>query len=558
MTELLSYEDLHDDNGKLTDAGMATIGLHGQNQNTYMYQADKAFAEAKRLKQLLDKDPNDKDTENAYNEAMAEGYDYVLKSKQEWQEMVDLIQEGMDIELDSLQDRIDKYEEALDSAKDLYDYQRKIAESTKEIGNIEKQLSSYEGDTSEEARAKIQELRVSLDEAKQNLEEQEYDKYISDQKALLDSLYLEYEQILNERLDNQDWLLNQIIESVNLAASENSGIATMIGTTTQTIGQTLTDQAGAVGVTLSGAMKDIWVNGDSSINGVLTKYSTNFDTKSTTLINTLNGIKVSVDNMVNALNKEAEKKVNANKTAPSAKKDPTKDSSNTNKTNTNNNNKTTNTNKSSGDGVPKEGDKVKFLSGQYYYDSYGKKPLGSKYHGKEVYITNINKKGSHPYHISTGKKLGSGDLGWLKLSQISGYATGKKKLLDNELAWTQENGKEFIVRPSDGAILTPIAKGDSVLNANASSNIWDMANSPSDFIKDNLNLGKANIPNNSNVNNNYTQNLENVVFNLPNVQSYDELLSAMQKDKNFEKLILSMSIDRIAGKSSLAKNKSIR
>jgi hypothetical protein len=42
------------------------------------------------------------------------------------------------------------------------------------------------------------------------------------------------------------------------------------------------------------------------------------------------------------------------------------------------------------------------------------------------------------------------------------------------------------------------------------------------------------------------------------IKNYEEMLSSMQKDKNFEKLILSMSIDRLAGKSSLAKNKSIR
>ena len=155
-------------------------------------------------------------------------------------------------------------------------------------------------------------------------------------------------------------------------------------------------------------------------------------------------------------------------------------------------------------------------------------------------------------------KLKSGTTGWFKKSDVKAYATGKQNFLDDEIAWTQEKGREFIVRPSDGAILTPIAKGDSVLNAHASSNIWDMANSPSEFIKDNLSLGNANMPNNSNVQNNYTQNLEKVVFNLPNVQNYNELISEMQKDKNFEKLILSMTIDRIAGKSSLAKNKSIR
>ena len=135
---------------------------------------------------------------------------------------------------------------------------------------------------------------------------------------------------------------------------------------------------------------------------------------------------------------------------------------------------------------------------------------------------------------------------------------GKKKISNNEYAWTQENGQEYIVRPSDGAILTPVAKGDSVLNATASGNIWQMANNPVEFIKNNLGLDSANIPNGANVQSNYTQNLDKVVFNLPNVKNYDELLSAMQKDKNFERLILSMSIDRIAGKSSLAKGKSIR
>ena len=155
-------------------------------------------------------------------------------------------------------------------------------------------------------------------------------------------------------------------------------------------------------------------------------------------------------------------------------------------------------------------------------------------------------------------KLSKGITGWFKKGDVKAYASGAKKIISDDMAWTQEKGQEFIVRPSDGAILTPVAKGDSVLNANASSNIWDMANSPAEFIKDNLNLGVTNVPNNSNTQNTYTQHLDKVVFNLPNVKNYEQLLSEMQKDKSFEKLILSMTIDQIAGKSSLAKNKSIR
>ena len=52
--------------------------------------------------------------------------------------------------------------------------------------------------------------------------------------------------------------------------------------------------------------------------------------------------------------------------------------------------------------------------------------------------------------------------------------------------------------------------------------------------------------------------LEKVVFNFPNVKNYDEFLSALKKDRSFEHLIQSMTIDQIAGKSSLGKGKSIK
>ncbi len=154
--------------------------------------------------------------------------------------------------------------------------------------------------------------------------------------------------------------------------------------------------------------------------------------------------------------------------------------------------------------------------------------------------------------------MSGGVTGWFKKSDVKAYAAGKRNFLGDEIAWTQDGGQEFIVRPSDGAILTPIAKGDSVLNSNASRNIWNMANAPTEFIKDNLNIGSSNIPNNSTSQNVYSQNFENIVFSLPNVKNYGELLSEMQHDKNFEKLIESMTIGRLAGKSALAKGKSIR
>lgn len=416
----------------------------------------------------------------------------------------------------------------------------------------------------------MQQISVELENSRRDLEETQYDKYISDQQAMLDALYTEYENILNARLDDTNYLLQQVIDGINATAGEGGTLTSALGVEgaiAQSIVGAVSEQGGihkilnkevtAVGTSLSNAMNSIWTTEGKGTNSILSAYSSNFQTQSTNLINVLNGIKVDIGRMVDDVDKDAQKKVTANKTTTSAKKDPTKatttkKSSTTTKKNT--------TKKSSGDGKAKVGDKVKFVSGQYYYDSQGKKPLGSHNLGKQVYITSINTKdwATHPYHISTGNKLGKGDLGWLKLSQLSGYASGKKRISNGQYAWTQENGQEYIIRPSDGAILTPVAKGDSILNATASGNIWSMANNPAEFIKDNLRLDNANIPNGANVNNTYSQHIDNVVFRMDNVKNYEEMLYALKDDRHFEKLVTAMTIDRIAGKSSLAKNKSIR
>ncbi len=569
LIDLMSYDKLFDDNGKLTDKGMATMGLHGQNYNTYMYAADEYANEISKLNTQIangELDGNSQDVINRRRELIELQRESILAAEDEKQAIKDLVEEGINLELEALQERIDLHNEELDSMKDLYDYQNNVQEQTENIASLQKQLHAYEGFTDEETRATVQKLKVELESAQQDLQETEYDKYIADQTALLDELFLEYENVLNTRLDDTNALITQVIDAVNIAAGAEGTIATALGSEGAiakelvangvTIKTTLENEAKSVGATLSTAMKGIWSVDEGNAKSVLETYGKGFQDKQTTTNTVLGDIKTYIGRMVDDVDKDAQTKTTANKTSTSAKKDPTKNSGSSNKASSSSGGNKT----AGGDGKVKIGDKVKFLSGKYYYDSQGVTPAGSKNHGKQVYITNINKKSwaTHPYHISTGKKLGQGDLGWLKLNQISGYATGKRNFLDDEIAWTQENGQEFIIRPSDGAILTPIAKGDSVLTSAASSNIWDMANSPADFIKDNLNLGTANVPNNSTVQNTYTQNFENIVFSMPNVKNYSELLSALQKDPKFDKLIKAMTIDQIAGKSSLAKNKSIR
>ena len=443
-------------------------------------------------------------------------------------------------------------------------------------------------DDSESGKAKLQQISVELESAREELQETEWDRYIDQQSQLLDTLYTEYEVILNTRLDNIDYLLEQVVAGINASSSlsteQNANLLASLGadgTLASALGvegaiasaivnamgdngsikNILNKEVTAVGTKLSTAMNSIWSVGEGNAKSVLTMYGEDFKAKSTTTNTVLNNIKTGVYKLAGISDQQAQKKTTANKTSTAAKKDPTKTTTTTTKKPaTTTTKKPATTTSSTGDGKAKVGDKVKFVSGQYYYDSEGKSPLGYHHRGENVYITSINTRSwaTHPYHISTGNKLGKGDLGWLKLNQLSGYATGKKKISDNEYAWTQENGQEYIVRPSDGAILTPVAKGDSVLNATASGNIWSMANNPAEFIRDNLKLDTSNVPNGSNVQSIYNQTIENVILDFKNVKNYEEMLHSLKDDRRFEKLVTAMTIDRVAGKSSLAKGKSIR
>ena len=96
---------------------------------------------------------------------------------------------------------------------------------------------SIESDNSEEARSRRQQLQTSLTEAESNLNQTEYEQWLSDQEMLMDKLYTEYETVLNERLDNIDGLLQDMIDYGN----SNS----------ETVNQTITDATTSVGFTIT-------------------------------------------------------------------------------------------------------------------------------------------------------------------------------------------------------------------------------------------------------------------------------------------------------------------
>ena len=564
LIDLMSHKDMYDKDGNMTEQGLATMGLHGVNYNTYMAQADKYKEEMLKISEELANDPNNQKLIDRKNELIDAQQQAILSAEDEKDSIKDLIQDGIDKQLDALDDLIDKYLDCLDSEKDLYEYRKKIGEQSEKIASLQKQLSSLQGDNSEENKAKLQKLKEDLKSAQDDMEETQYDKYISDQKKLLDELKQDYKKALDDRMDNVDALISDAIASINSNSSN--------------ISQTLQTESKNVGYTLSGEMQTIW----TSQSGVISQYGDDFSSKLTGVNSAIENVYNRQKDMIDAINAMAEKWIakadqmlqqptktegvleeveqkpdkdnvaEGNPTPDPPKvsdKDSIKDAvlvdpdepkkkpNKTNETKTGNN-------------KAEVGDKVTFSSGRYYEASDGTGASGNMYLGKKVKITRINKGSKYPYAIDATDGT---ELGWVKLNQLKGYASGIMRVPNDQLAWTQEQGEEAIVR-NDGSILTPLTRDVSVLNADMTKNLWDFMGNPGSFLSDYSDgekFGVKNVDNSSNVD----VGGVTIQCTLPNVIDSKAFVRELVNNKDAERAIKAMTIDRIRGGSSLAKYK---
>lgn len=564
LIDLMSHKDMYDKDGKMTEQGLATMGLHGVNYNTYMAQADKYKEEMLKISEELANDPNNQKLIDRKNELIDAQQQAILSAENEKDSIKDLIQDGIDKQLDALDDLIDKYLDVLDSEKSLYEYKKKIGEQSQKIASLQKQLSSLQGDNSEENKAKLQKLKEDLKSAQNDMEETQYDKYISDQKKLLDELKQDYKKALDDRMDNVDVLISDAIASINSNSSN--------------ISQTLQTESQKVGYTLSGEMQTIW----TSQSGIISQYGDDFSSKLTGVNSAIGNVYSRQKDMIDAIDAMAEKLVAK---ADQMLQQPTKTEGvleeveqKPDKDNVAEGNPTPDPPKVSDDEAirdavlvdpdePKKkpnkdktgnnkaevGDKVTFSSGRYYEASDGTGASGNMYLGKKVKITRINKGSKYPYAIDATDGT---ELGWVKLNQLKGYASGIMRVPNDQLAWTQEQGEEAIVR-NDGSILTPLSRDVSVLNADMTKNLWDFMGNPGSFLSDYSDgekFGVKNVDNSSSVVNQF----DNLTFNLPNVQNTDDFIKEMARSKKFEKMICAMTIDRVMGGNSLAKYNKVR
>ena len=607
-------EDLHKDNGRFNDEGMAVVGLHGANYNVYMEKALSYAQELAKIEEEIANNPNDINLIARKQELLELQRESILAAESEKQAIVDLVEEGINLELESLQDLISAYTDSLDEAKNLYDYQRKISEQTENISTIEKQLAAYENDTSEETKAKVQQLKVDLEEAQQNLKDTEYDKYIEDQKELLDDLYSQFEDTLNSRLDDVDALIEDMIDSINSNASS--------------IADTLKSETGKVGTELSDSMWKVWNAEDNALKSYLDEdsliggfklaangYFEKMGSDDSGVLASLGGISTNINSIMEYASQiaksEEESDYNKNQMIQNSKNWWGADSDTKQQLEKENDIYGNTLGYTKGeDGVWRDNDgdpaytlsmsdtletledlisRMRQNSLDWFVSSEDDQTyLANKNAGIKDDISLLLSKG---YTTSEKNKLANvlvdkmeqNSADWAVsddngksvleaqnkyLAQLLANLTGKKVEYDDA------SGKWSISKYASGGLAdytglawldgTP-SKPEMVLSAQDTKNFIDLKDylakateqglfkSPVTIPEFSANL----LPENTFKRNAVSSSMRDVNFNIAidHVEDYNDFVNQLRKDRQFEKMIQSMSVDLLAGKSSLAKNK---
>ena len=680
MIDTLSNEELFDEKGTYTTQGLASQALHISNLEAYTKQSEQYAEAIEEARDAIAKDPYNQELIDRYYELIEAQQDAINNIYSEKDAIKDLVEQGIDKELESLQKLIDKYKDAMSSQSDLLSYQDNVTDQAEEVAKIQKQIAAYSGDNSEESRLKVQQLQQSLKDAQKALSDTQREHNESDITESLDSLYEQYEELLNEKLKDTDALISDVVERVN---ANGSDIRNAILESANKVDYTLTEAlnnivsiadgstiATKVGQTIAGILQNV-ISTDNNSNtnaknklndtplgvedyGWQTDSNGNMQYREFGSSNVLKGGMHEVNgknyyfdeqgNMTTGFIKNGKDTYyfdeNTRQMASGLTDidglnyyfDP-----NTNKMQTGNvsiNGKdyyfSQQTGKqlygireidgnkyfydSNAGGVKTTG--LQTIDGKkYYFDPntgqmvYGLQTVGKdKYYfddtegyaikgfkdidGQTYYFKNANgialtnnwldyktgnkiyryrfdaeghaiknksaKIGKTTYYFNDEGKLLTKKKGKVKTfsKKSYNYATGAYKIGSDREAWTQEYGKtEAIIRPTDGAILTPIIKNDSILDPVATKNMFAFFNNPTDLFKqftDGSNY--ESVPNN--ITNNTVGDI-NVTFNIDgsNITDFQTFMTECKNSPQFEKMVRAMTVDRMFGGSALKKFK---
>ncbi len=551
LVGLLKDKGITDDNGNMNDNGKAAQALIAQKYQLYLNQAKAYKDEILKINEEIANDPYDKELLDRKQELIKAQQEAINSSISEKEALKDLVQEGYDTFLDKLDEVIQKYKDLMSQQKDAYDYEKSIAEKTKALNALEKQYSAVQGDNSEEGKKNIQQLKDQINTAKDDLKDTEYEKLLSDTEKILDQLQSDVKSWLDQRIDEFDVTMQEIIDQSNENATN--------------ISETITSTAENYGYKLSESMSSIWSTNASNItngiNSVLGDFSNKFVEGNNAINKVCGDINAAVQGLLKNSNDEAQRvadeiarqqaEQNANTDGGYSDGGGSSDSGDDWSDNWDNSD--------SGSSDDGGSDGVNWI---YEEDSYPKdlldiensivdrlkyNSIASSFGARAGYYEQIT--GDSDYY-------GTADQNILLLDYLKSHGLKKgSKSAHGGLTLTDEDGlgSEVIFSKKYGT-LRKLDTGDMVFNKDQVEKLWNLSKGMPNMFVDNLGAKLPDIPNISNsLANKVDVSYGDVSLSFPNVHNYEDFMKKAQQDPKFEKMVQNMTLGQTLGRNSLSK-----
>lgn len=135
-----------------------------------------------------------------------------------YDEYLDKLEEGVQKEIEAYQDLIDAQKEELDAARELNDFRKQIANDSKGIQELERRIASLSGSTAAADVAERRRLEAQLNDKRSELEDRYYEHASDARSNALDdeadayaSAKNRYVEIMRETREDTEWVINEMI-----------------------------------------------------------------------------------------------------------------------------------------------------------------------------------------------------------------------------------------------------------------------------------------------------------------------------------------------------------
>ena len=512
LIDILSNEDLFDDSGAWTDAGITSLGLYAQQMEVAQKKAEEyknqisyldanwqklGYTEKEYLAKRSELEKSQASEIKAYNDSKKAIVDLN-------KERVNAIKNGIQKEIDAYDELIEKKKEELDAEQDLYDFQKKSAESAKNIADIERKLAALAGDNSASAVAQRKKLEAELAEARAEQDDFYYQRSIENQKNALDNEKEAFTEAKNAEIAT----LEESLENTSQIVSDSIGT---VRDSASTVLDTINQTASEYGLTLSDTLVKPWEDAKKAIQAYDDVFGISGSGSKTT--KSLDSTKSKQTNTQKENDNKGTKAVKDTKTNSADYKAATKKDKKENKDTKSDKKDTKSDNKDSK--TIKEGGKID-AKGAKIYGSKGAKSGSSQYFASDPIYTVLDIDGS--WLKVRHYKAKSGTTGWFKKSDVKAYAKGSLGVSKNQLALIDELGEELQLVPGQNGRLEYVKKGTGIVPADLTERLMDLAMNPQDVLDRNR---PSIAPSKSVMNNNTEISIDASVGTLLHVEHLD-------------------------------------